>query len=157
MKAQLGIKESETKKIADLLNKVLADEHVLYIKSRNSHWNVQSPDFHSMHAFFEEIYGELEVTIDEVAERIRTIGHFAVGTMEEYLKLTQLKEMQYKGYGAQGYLKELLEDFETVIQSLREHIEDVAENTKDCGTEDFLIGILQSHEARAWMIRSHLA
>ncbi|MEG1199281.1 MAG: ferritin-like domain-containing protein, partial [Algoriella sp.] len=68
------------KKIADILIKLLADEHILYLKTRNAHWNVEGPDFHAAHLFLESQYNELAEIIDEVAERIRQIGHYAVGS-----------------------------------------------------------------------------
>ncbi|MVZ62183.1 Dps family protein [Sphingobacterium humi] len=156
MKTSIGIKEKDTAAVAQVLNRLLADENVLYIKIRNAHWNVEGPDFHAQHLFFEGLYDELAELIDEVAERVRAIGHYAVGTMKEFLELTQLTEMKYKKNDSQGYIKELLSDFESLIISLREDIK-LAENHEDAGTEDFLVGILEKHEKTAWMLRAHLS
>ena len=76
MKTQIGMKPENSVQVADTLNKLLSDEHVLYIKTRNAHWNVEGPDFASVHKFFEAQYNELEGIIDQVAERIRAIGHW---------------------------------------------------------------------------------
>ena len=73
MKIQIGIKQEDTVKVADSLNRLLADEHILYIKTRNAHWNVEGPDFISKHKFFEEQYLQLADIIDAVAERVRSI------------------------------------------------------------------------------------
>lgn len=156
MKTSIGIKEKDTAAVAQVLNRLLADENVLYIKIRNAHWNVEGPDFHAQHLFFEGLYDELAELIDEVAERVRAIGHYAVGSMKEFLELTQLTEMKYKKNDSQGYIKELLSDFESLIISLREDIK-LAENHEDAGTEDFLVGILEKHEKTAWMLRAHLS
>ncbi len=156
MKTSIGIKEKDTAAVAQVLNRLLADENVLYIKIRNAHWNVEGPDFHAQHLFFEGLYDELAELIDEVAERVRAIGHYAVGSMKEFLELTQLTEMKYKKNDSQGYIKELLSDFESLIISLREDIK-IAENHEDAGTEDFLVGILEKHEKTAWMLRAHLS
>ncbi|MFL5787576.1 MAG: Dps family protein [Flavisolibacter sp.] len=80
MNTEIGIKPINTSKVAQSLNKILADEHVLYIKTRRAHWNVEGPDFLNIHRFFEEQYKQLEQIIDDVAERIRTIGHYAQAT-----------------------------------------------------------------------------
>ncbi|MDR2285629.1 MAG: DNA starvation/stationary phase protection protein [Sphingobacterium sp.] len=155
MKANIGIKEKDTAAVAALLNKLLADENVLYIKVRNAHWNIEGADFHAQHLFLEGIYDELEELIDEVAERVRAIGHYAVGTMKQFLELTQLTEMKYGKNDSQGYIKELLGDFESLIITLREYIE-IADKHGDAGTEDFLVGILAKHEKTAWMLRAHV-
>ena len=156
MKTNIGIKETNRKAVAEILNKLLADETVLYTKVRNAHWNIEGPDFHAQHLFFEELYNDLAELIDEIAERVRAIGHYAVGTLKEYLALTQLTEMKYKKNDSQGYIAELLNDYESLIISLREDIQKV-EELEDAGTEDFLVGILEKHEKTAWMLRAHIA
>ena len=152
----IGIKEKDTHAVAVILNKLLADEHVLYVKLRNAHWNVEGPDFHAQHLFFESLYGDLAETIDEIAERVRSIGHYAVGTMKEFLELTQLTERGYKKNDSLGFIKELLSDYEAIIVSIREQLDTVAEEHHDAGTEDFLVGIIEAHEKTAWMLRAHL-
>ena len=138
MKTQIGIKPEDSVQVADALNKLLSDEHVLYIKTRNAHWNVEGPDFASVHIFFEGQYDELEDIIDKVAERIRSIGHYAEGTMSEYLKLTQLSEESREGNDSPSYIKDLLSDHEAVIIELRENITRFAEDLHDLGTSDFI-------------------
>lgn len=155
MKTNIGIKEKDTAAVAEILNKLLADENVLYTKVRNAHWNIEGPDFHAQHLFFETIYDALAETIDEIAERVRAIGHYAVGSLKEFLELTQLSEDKPAKNDSQSYIKALLNDFESVIISIREDIDKV-EKHGDAGTEDFLVGILESHEKTAWMLRSHL-
>lgn len=156
MKANIGIQEKDRQAVATILNKLLADEHVLYIKVRNAHWNIEGPDFHAQHLFFEEIYNELSTTIDDIAERIRAIGHYAVGTMKDYLALTSLSELRHGKNDSQGYIKELTADFEATIEYIRGQIEIVGDEHKDAGTEDFLIGIMAAHEKTAWFLRAHL-
>ena len=156
MKTQIGIKPEDSVQVADALNKLLSDEHVLYIKTRNAHWNVEGPDFASVHKFFESQYDELEGIIDSVAERIRSIGHYAEGTMSEYLKLTQLSEESREGNDSPSYIKDLLSDHEAVIIELRENITRFAEDLHDLGTSDFITGIMETHEKLAWMLRAHL-
>jgi starvation-inducible DNA-binding protein len=156
MKTQIGIKPEDSVLIADSLNKLLSDEHVLYIKTRNAHWNVVGPDFASLHNFFEAQYDELDEIIDQVAERIRAIGHYTVGTMEDFLKLTQLNENSRENNDSLSLIKDLLEDHESVIIGLRENIKRFADEWYDLGSSDFITGIMEKHEKMAWMLRSHL-
>ncbi|WP_437918308.1 Dps family protein [Sphingobacterium sp. LRF_L2] len=156
MKTSIGIKENDRQAVASILNKLLADEHVLYVKARNAHWNVEGADFHAQHLFFESIYDQLSETIDEIAERIRSIGHYAVGTMKEFLALTELTEIRYDKNDSKGFIKELLVDFESIIVYVREQIDTVGDKHHDAGTEDFLVSIIEQHEKTAWMLRAHL-
>lgn len=156
MKTNIGIQEENRKTVAEQLAKLLADEHVLYIKTRNAHWNVESADFHSKHLFFEAQYTELEEFIDSVAERIRAIGHYAPATMKSFLQLTHLTEYSERTNDSSGFIKELLEDHESIIAFLRTNINPFADQYHDLGTSDFITGLMQDHEKMAWMLRSHL-
>lgn len=157
MKTTIGLDNNQTSKIAEILAPLLADEFILYLKARNAHWNVEGPDFHSVHAYFEELYTESHSTIDEVAERIRKIGHYAPATVKEYLKLTHLTENKLEKNDSLSYIKDLLADHETVISYLRSNIENLEKNFEhDYGTIDYLISLMMQHEKTAWMLRSHL-
>ncbi|MFD2743663.1 MULTISPECIES: Dps family protein [Sphingobacterium] len=155
-KAEIGLQEKDMANVSEFLNKLLADYTVLYTKIRHAHWNVEGPDFHSQHLFFETLYDQLAVNIDDVAERVRMLGHYAVGSLAKYLQLTHLSEIQYGGTDSQGLIKELTSDFETVIMVIRSGIE-LANAAGDTGTEDFLTGLMEEHEKTAWMLRSHLS
>ncbi len=82
MKANIGLTTKNTGTIAELLNTLLADEHILYTKTRNYHWNYEGDNFMEMHKFYEGQYEELAEMIDEIAERIRIIGHHAEGRLK---------------------------------------------------------------------------
>jgi len=157
MKTQIGIKPEDSVQVADALNKLLSDEHVLYIKTRNAHWNVVGPDFAAQHKFFESQYTDLEEIIDQVAERIRAIGHYTVGTMEDFLKLTQLNEKSNNKNDSLSYIKDLLSDHESVIIELRENVYRFATDWHDMGSSDFITGLMETHEKMAWMLRSHVS
>lgn len=155
-KINVGLSDEQRSEITTSLNRLLADEHVLYIKTRNYHWNVVGPRFHSLHEFFEEIYTELAETIDEIAENVRQFGGFACGTMSEFIQLARLKEQPGRIPDQNGMLHDLLNDFESVIRTLREDIEKADEELNAPDAADFLTGILEQHNKRAWMIRSLL-
>ncbi|HAH23196.1 MAG TPA: DNA starvation/stationary phase protection protein [Prolixibacteraceae bacterium] len=157
MKAQIGIKPGDSVQVADSLNRLLADEHVLYIKTRNAHWNVEGHDFYMQHKFFEEQYGQLEEMIDQVAERIRSIGHFSEATMQDFLKLTHLNEQSREKNDSLSFIKNLLEDHQSIIIHIRENIDRFAEEWHDIGSSDFITGLMEAHEKMAWMLRAHLS
>ena len=152
----LGIETSHREQVADLLSLLLADEHVLYIKLRNYHWNVKGPHFGPLHAFFEEQYNGLAETIDEVAERIRALGFFADGSMQSFLEKARLQETGNLGGNATDMLTHLLADHEMIIQVLRHDVDATMDQFGDAGTSDFLTGLLEQHEKMAWMVRAHL-
>jgi starvation-inducible DNA-binding protein len=155
MKTNIGIKEDDRKAVADQLAKLLADEFVLYTKTRNAHWNIEGPDFHAMHIFFESQYEQLDEVMDSVAERIRKIGHYAPGTLTQLLQLTHLTEKSDSKNDSLGFLKELLEDHESIIEFIRGNINPMADKYNDAGTSDFITGLMETHEGMAWMIRAY--
>ena len=153
MSPNIGIAESERKKIVTILNTLLADEYLLYTKTRNYHWNVVGPQFNDLHKFFEGQYGELNEVIDDVAERARTLGGTATATLTEFRDAARLKEHPGQYPAAEEMLANLLGDHETVIRQLREDV-DTTGNARDAGTSDFLTGLMERHEKMAWMLRA---
>ena len=156
MNPKIGITKESLSKVAHALNGFLADEFLHYLKTRNAHWNIEGLDFHAMHKFFEEQYEQLDETMDEVAERIRMLGHYAPATMKSYLELTHLTEQSRQKNDSAGFIKELLGDHESVIIRLRENINLFASELNDLGTSDFITGLMETHEKMAWMLRAHL-
>ena len=92
MTPQIGITNKHLQKSITVLSLILADEVVLYTKTRKFHWNVSGESFMELHKLFQSQYTELEETIDSVAERISKLGGNTIGTMKEFLELTRLKE-----------------------------------------------------------------
>ncbi len=155
MKANIGITEPHLQAVSALLNILLADEYILYTKTRNYHWNVEGDNFIELHKFYESQYTELEEIIDQVAERIRFLGHFSEGRLKDFLKITHLPEQDYTS-DQKVQLRNLLEDHESVIISIRKEINKVSDEYKDAGTADFITGVMEQHEKMAWLIRSYL-
>ena len=156
MEAKIGITQENLSKVAQELIKILADEYVLYTKTKNAHWNIEGPDFHSKHLFFEGQFGQLDELVDNVAERIRSLGHYAPGSLKGFLALTHFSEQLHEKNDSAGFIKELLTDHESLIIHLRENINFFAIDLKDTGSSDFLTGLMEIHEKMAWMLRSHL-
>ena len=156
MKPNIGISEEHRAEISQVLSHILADEFVLYTKTRNAHWNIEGPDFHTMHVLFESQYDQLAEIVDNVAERIRTLGHYAPATLKQFLQLTHLTEETREKNDRMGFIKELLGDHERIVINIRTQINRLAEQLKDAGTSDYLTGLTEYHEKTAWMLRSHL-
>jgi len=152
--ANIGISEANKQAVADELNKLLSDEFVLYTKTRKFHWNVEGAQFHDLHLFFEKQYDQIAIIMDEVAERIRKIGHYALGSMKHFLKEASLLESEDTETSAETMLQELLDDHETIIRRLRSDIEKFQDKYKDAGSADFITGLVEQHETMAWMLRA---
>jgi starvation-inducible DNA-binding protein len=156
MKISIGITDPNRQTVALELSKILADETVLYIKTKNAHWNIEGADFYDKHKFFETQFGQLDEIIDSIAERIRSIGHYAPATLKSYLGLTHLTEASSEKNDSHGFIKELLEDHESIIIVLREHIKSFTDVLHDAGSGDFVTGLMETHEKMAWFLRAHL-
>ena len=156
MKTNIGISDKNRKESAEILNRLLSNEYVLYTKTRNYHWNVTAPDFSELHKFFEAQYEELDEIIDEVAERARALGVHSAATLKEFLEEASLKESPGDYPNAARMIANLLRDHETVIQHLRADLRICDERLGDMGTSDFLTGLMEQHEKMAWMLRSYL-
>ena len=154
MKLNTGIEEPARKEIAQALSKVLADSYTLYLKTHNYHWNVKGPMFQTLHLMFEEQYTELATAVDEIAERIRSLGERAPGSYVEFSKLTSIKEEE-----GTPIAKEMISNLVTAHESLIRTVRKVfppAEQGQDEATVDLMTQRIQIHEKTAWMLRSLL-
>jgi starvation-inducible DNA-binding protein len=156
MKVNIGLPAKSLTGVNILLTGVLADAVVLYTKSRKFHWNVSGNSFMELHKLFEEQYRQLEQSIDEIAERINKRGAKTPGTMTEFLQFTTLKETPGKYPVQKEMIKELLKDHESVIVTLRNHIDTCDKKFGDIGTADFLTDLMKEHETLAWKLRRYL-
>ena len=149
MKIEIGLNDAQRKPVVDILNRLLADEVTLYVKTRNFHWNICGPHFYSYHKLFESQYSEIEGIIDDIAEKIRSFGHIAPGSMKEFLKSSKLEECPGEDIDAKKMMTYLLDDHEQIARTLRVTVTDL----KEPGTVNFLTGVMEKHEKMAWMLR----
>jgi starvation-inducible DNA-binding protein len=155
MKIDIGIEESQRKKIAEGLSRVLADTYALYLKTHAFHWNVTGPQFQTLHTLFETHYTELAVAVDDIAERIRALGVFAPGSYSQFAKLATVTEET--GVPASvDMIKQLVQDNEAVVRTARAVLP-IAEEGNDEASVDLLVGRMRIHEKTAWMLRSMVA
>jgi starvation-inducible DNA-binding protein len=154
MAIDIGLTDQQRDGVGRILAALLADEYVLYTKTRNYHWNVVGPQFNDLHKFFEAQYEELDDVVDEVAERLRALGLPSPATLVEFKKLARVEEQPGERPSARGMLAALLADHGAVIRTLRGDLETTAAQHHDAGTSDFLTGLMERQEKMAWMLRA---
>lgn len=148
----IGLSSAQRQKIADGLKVLLADSYTLYLQTHNFHWNVTGPQFRELHLMFEEHYTELAVAVDEIAERIRTLGIAAPGTYAEFSQLSNIKET--KGVPSASVMTATLVDsHETIVRTCREVLQS-AQKAADESTVALVSDRMRVHEKTAWMLRS---
>jgi starvation-inducible DNA-binding protein len=151
----IGLQENHATKIADGLSHLLADSYTLYLKTHNYHWNVTGPMFTTLHQMFEDHYTEMATAVDDIAERIRIIGHPAPGSYKQFSKLTSIEEEDGIP-SAHSMISNLLKGHETVVRTAKSILPAVDE-ANDEGTLALLSSRIELHEKTAWMLRSMLA
>lgn len=151
---EIGIPDDARKELADGLSDLLADTYTLYLNTHGHHWNVTGPMFTTLHNMFEEQYNELWVAVDDIAERIRTMGHKAPAGYDAFAKRTQVKQ-SVDNLDAMDMVADLVQGHETVVRTIR-RLWGTAEKFNDEGTLDILTQRLSVHEKTAWMLRSLL-
>lgn len=152
MDINIGLSETDRKNSADALSKLLANTYTLYLKTHAFHWNVEGPHFQALHQLFMDQYTEMWTAVDELAERIRALGHFAPGSYSQFDALSSIKE-ETGVPGWQDMVKELAKGHEAVAKTAREVLR-VAENNNDDATADVVAPRITLHEKTAWMLRA---
>lgn len=155
MKIDIGLNEEHRKTIAAGLERVLADTYTLYLQTHNFHWNVTGPSFQSLHTLFQTQYNELWLAVDDIAERIRTLGEPAPGTYSKFATLTRIQEVQDIPT-ADNMVRYLVTGHESVCKTIREVLP-LAQEAADESSISLLTDRLLIHEKTAWMLRSTLA
>ncbi|NJL87726.1 MAG: DNA starvation/stationary phase protection protein [Leptolyngbyaceae cyanobacterium SM1_1_3] len=152
----IGLTEEQRNGVIELLNCDLANSYLLVIKTKKYHWDVIGPQFRTLHELWQEQYEAITLSIDAIAERVRMLGGFPVGTADGFLKLATIKEHTNDLPDATEMVSRLVDDHEQIIRDLRDHVDKCQEDYHDEGTADFLTGLMEGHEEMAWMLRSFL-
>ena len=152
MDIDLGIAPEHRIKIAEGLKKLLADSYTLYLQTHNFHWNVTGPQFRELHLMFEEHYTELAVAVDDVAERIRTLGVVAPGTYKQLASLSNIEEVEDIPTAAE-MITLLKASHEQVVRTCRDVLE-IASGANDESSVALISDRMRIHEKTAWMLRA---
>jgi starvation-inducible DNA-binding protein len=150
---EISLDEKEVKPVVDLLNDYLANYHVHYQKLRGCHWNIKGSNFFTLHVKFEELYTSAQETIDEIAERVLTLGKPPHSRFADYIKESQIKEIDTIGMADMAMVDALLEDMSKLIELERELLE-ATELAGDDGSNDMVNRFMQFKEKNTWMLRS---
>jgi starvation-inducible DNA-binding protein len=150
----IGISAGHREKIVKGLSALLADSYTLYLMTHNFHWNVTGPQFNSLHAMFMAQYTEQWTALDQIAERIRSLGHSAPGTYKEFVNLASIKEVEGVPKATE-MIRHLVAAQEATARTARQ-LFPVVEAASDQPTADVLTQRLDVHEKTAWMLRSLL-
>ena len=154
-KIDIGINDADRQQIAEGLSKLLADTYTLYLNTHNFHWNVTGPMFNTLHLMFMDQYTELWNSVDVIAERIRALDHFAIGSYKDFSQYSSVKDAPSNPPKAEEMVALLVEGHETVIKTIRS-IYGLVGAASDQASEDMLTQRLNVHEKNAWMLRSLL-
>jgi len=150
----IGLDKSKSEELANLLNNLLANYSVFYQNTRGYHWNVQGEKFFELHIKFEELYNDLFEKIDEVAERILTLGYTPKHQFSNYLTESDIKETTEVNDGKKG-VENILSSLQTIIVKQR-NILDVSGEIDDEGTNALMSDYIREQEKLVWMYSAYL-
>ncbi|SDE69058.1 starvation-inducible DNA-binding protein [Mucilaginibacter pineti] len=150
---EISLEEGKVRPVVDHLNDLLANYHIHYQKLRGCHWNVKGPSFFTLHLKFEELYTAALLTIDELAERILSLGKPPYSTFKDYIETSEIKEIQTIGLKDTLMVKAIIADLAALIAKERE-ILDITAEAGDDGTNDMVNRFMQFNEKNTWMLRS---
>jgi len=151
----IGLDPKQSKTLAESLNVLLANYSIFYQNVRGYHWNIKGEKFFELHAKFEELYNDLLLKIDEIAERILTLGHSPEHKYSVYQKQSNVEESNQVSDGLQA-VKEILAAFKAIILLQRDLL-DLSEEANDEGTNALMSDYIRSQEKMVWMYSAYLA
>lgn len=155
MKSPIGLDTVQSQALAAELNKLLASYQILYMNVRGFHWNIRGNQFFELHLKFEEIYNDLLLKVDALAERILTLDGVPLHSFSDYIKVSAIPEQ--KGlHGGRACVESLLESFRELLVAQRRILGQAAD-AGDEGTASILSDYVQQQEKLVWMLRAYLA
>ncbi|KAF5081775.1 hypothetical protein DSECCO2_105670 [anaerobic digester metagenome] len=152
--SRIGLNVEKSAQLAEKLNVLLANYQLLYMNARGYHWNIKGEKFFELHLKFEELYTDLQVKIDEVAERILTLAHSPLHSYTDYLKRSSVKENINVSDGKLA-LQNILDSFEVII-TLQREILDLSADANDEGTNALMSDYIREQEKLVWMYSAYL-
>lgn len=151
---RIGLDKTEAQQLAKQLNDLLANYQLFYMNLRASHWNIKGEKFFELHAKFEELYDETLLKVDEIAERILTLGEEPAHTFSKYLELSEIKEQEGLN-DAHSTVNSVLDSFEILIRKQRVLL-DLSDQYGDEGTNALMSDYIREQEKLVWMYTAFL-
>ncbi|MEO8209751.1 MAG: DNA starvation/stationary phase protection protein [bacterium] len=153
-KNSIGLDNKSTKRLSEKLNVLLANYQLFYMNTRGFHWNIKGNKFFELHVKFEELYNDALLKIDEIAERILTLGFTPLHSFSDYLKTSKVNESKDISDGDKAVAL-ILDGFKQIIEIERE-ILDLSESANDEGTNSLMSDYIPQQEKLVWMYSSYL-
>ncbi len=150
----IGLENNNAKQLAEKLNELLANYSVFYQNTRGSHWNIKGEKFFELHLKFEELYNDLLLKIDEVAERILTLGHCPNHNCTDYTRVSKIAESKEVSDGLKSVVT-ILDSFKTIITLQRELLL-LSDEAGDEGTNALMSDYIRAQEKLVWMYSAFL-
>lgn len=150
----IGIDKNKAHELSNKLNDLLANYHILYMNVRGFHWNIKGEKFFELHVKFEELYNDLFIKIDEIAERVLTLGITPVHAYSDYIATSQIEEVK-NASSAEETVKSLLDSFEILLSKQRQ-ILSLSANAEDEGTNSMMSDYIREQEKLVWMYTAFL-
>jgi len=150
----IGLSKKESKTLANELNVLLASFQLHYQNLRGLHWNIQGDKFFELHVKYEELYNRAQVIIDDIAERILTLGGTPIHTFEDYIKVSKIKSLKNISNGNKG-VTYLLEAQKELI-SIERRILSLSDSASDEGTNSLISDLITEKEKQSWMFKAWL-
>jgi starvation-inducible DNA-binding protein len=150
---EISLSEKKVKPVVDLLNDYLANYHIHYQKLRGCHWNIKGQNFFTLHIKFEELYTNAQLTIDEIAERVLTLGKPPHSRFADYIKESTIQEINTIGMSDIALVDAVLDDMAKLIE-IERNLMEASDEAGDDGTNDMVNKFMQFKEKTTWMLRS---
>jgi starvation-inducible DNA-binding protein len=150
----IGLDSKKSERLTEVLNELLANYSIFYQNVRGYHWNIKGEKFFELHVKFEELYSDLQLKIDEIAERILTLGHVPEHNYSHYKKVSRIKESSKITEGSRA-AAEILEAFQLLI-SLQRTLLDLSDDAHDEGTNALMSDYIREQEKLVWMYSAFL-
>ncbi len=153
MKPTAKIPNQNDEVVVTFLNLLLANEYVLYTKTRTAHWNIDGSNNFELHVFLENQYNSIDVMIDEIAEQIRSLRHYTLGSLKDFLSIAQMSDDNHNFSQSGEIFETLQKDHEKIISILQHEISSVTTKLNDMNTAVFFTRLLEQHKKMSWMLR----
>lgn len=151
---RIGLNQEKAENLVDELNNLLANYQVFYMNVRGFHWNIKGEKFFELHIKFEELYNDLLIKVDELAERVLTLGGQPTHAFSDYLKVSEISEAKDKT-GSKETVQSVLNSFETLIKKQR-NIMEISDDANDEGTNALMSDYIREQEKLVWMYSASL-
>lgn len=157
METGIKINNQNKEPAVAFLNLLLAEEYILYTKTRTAHWNVEGSNYFELHVFLENNYNKLDMMLDEIAEQIRWLGYFVPSSLKDFVSASQISDNINVFNNSGQIFESLINNHESIFHAIQQEIYPISNKFKDIDLTDFLKRLMTQHENMARMLKSFLS